>query len=58
MTSANGFSAPALLRDYLAQVHPGSSDLLLGKAYVALGPISFVGGFFVLLRARKHEFKG
>ncbi len=54
----NGFSPPALLRDYLAQVHPGSSELLLGKAYVALGPFSFVGGFFVLHRARKHEFKG
>ncbi len=54
----NGFSAPALLRDYLAQVHPGSSDLLLGKAYIALGPVSFVGGFFVLQRARQHDFKG
>jgi hypothetical protein len=54
----NGFSAPSVLRDYLVQVHPGNGDLLLGKAYVALGPISFVGGFFVLNRARKHDFKG
>jgi hypothetical protein len=54
----NGFSPPALLRDYLVQVHPGSSELLLGKAYVALGPISFVGGFFVLHKSRRHEFAG
>jgi hypothetical protein len=54
----NGFSPPSLLRDYLVQVHPGEPELLLGKAYVALGPISFVGGFFVLHRARRHEFRG
>lgn len=54
----NGLSPPALLRDYLVQVAAGSSDLLLGKAYVALGPLTVVGGFFVLERARQHDFRG
>lgn len=48
----NGLSPPALLRDYLVQVHAGSSELLLGKAYLALGPLSFAAGFFVLERVR------
>lgn len=49
---------PRFLRDYLVQPDPKNPDVLLGKAYVALGPIWFVGGFFVLRRAARHEFKG
>lgn len=52
------FSPPGLLRDYLVRVNKGSSELLLGKAYVALGPLTIVGGFFVLERSRQHSFKG
>lgn len=51
-------SPPSVLRDYLVRVHKGRSELLLGKAYVALGPVTFVGGFFVLERLRKHAFTG
>ena|SRR5438132_5529228 len=36
------------LRDYLVRVHPGSDDLLLGKAYVALGPARVPVSFFLL----------
>jgi len=41
-----------LLRDYLVRVEPGSDELLLGKAYVALGPARLPVGFFVLERRR------
>lgn len=54
----NGFSAPSLLRDYLVCVHAGNADLLLGKAYLALGPLTVLGGYFILQRARQHAFKG
>ena len=55
---ANGLFGPWFLRDYLVQVHAGSSELLLGYAKVAIGPLTFPGGFFVLERARKHGFAG
>jgi hypothetical protein len=42
-----------VLRDYLVQVHPDDRDLLVGKAYGALGPLRVVGGFFVLGRENK-----
>ncbi len=54
----NGLSLPSLLRDYLVQVQPGSSDLLLGHAFLQLGPVTLPASFFVLSRARKHEFVG
>lgn len=41
-----------LLRDYLVRCVPGSDDLLLGKAYLAIGPLRVVGSFFVLERLR------
>jgi hypothetical protein len=50
------FGAP--LRDYLVQVYPDDRDLLLGKAYVALGPLRVPVGFFVLERLRRHDHKG
>jgi len=40
------------LRDYLVRITPGSDDLLLGKAYLALGPARVTAGFFVLQRYR------
>jgi hypothetical protein len=44
-----------LLRDYVVRVEPGSDDLLLGKAYVALGPFRTPLGFFVLERRRRVD---
>ena len=41
-----------LLRDYLVQPDPSNADLLLGKAYAALGPARVACGFFVLARLR------
>jgi hypothetical protein len=41
-----------LLRDYLVRVQPGTDDLLLGKAYFALGPARLSAGFFLLERLR------
>ncbi|MFH1130976.1 MAG: hypothetical protein V1754_06550 [Pseudomonadota bacterium] len=38
------------IRDYLVQVSEKNENLLLGKAYVALGSVRIVGGFFVLER--------
>lgn len=39
-----------LLRDYVVRIDPGSDDLLLGKAYLALGPARVPVGYFVLER--------
>jgi len=44
-----------LLRDYVVRVEPGSDDLLLGKAYLALGPFRAPLGFFVLERRRRMD---
>ena len=40
------------LRDYVVRVEPGSDDLLLGKAYYALGPARVPAGYFLLERRR------
>ena len=43
--------ASAGLRDYLVQVDAGDPDLLLGKAYYALGPVRVpTASFFILER--------
>jgi hypothetical protein len=44
------------LRDYLVRVEKGKDDLLLGKAYYALGPARVPVGFFVLERRRPTTF--
>ncbi len=41
-----------LLRDYLVRVEPGTDDLLLGKAYLALGLLRVASNFFLLERLR------
>ena len=46
------------LRDYLVQIYPDDSDLLLGHAFVALTRCRISMGFFVLTRARRHRFGG
>jgi hypothetical protein len=53
----NGLFGPPL-RDYVVQVYPDDPDLLLGKAYAAIGPLRIPLNFFVLSRWRKHEFRG
>jgi hypothetical protein len=39
-----------LLRDYLLAPDPANPDLLLGKAYFALGPLRLPSNFFILER--------
>ncbi len=47
----NSFWQPArFLRDYVVRVDPESDDLLLGKAYLALGPLRVPVCFFLLER--------
>lgn len=41
------------IRDYLVQVDPENPDLLLGKAYYALGPLRVHSNFFILERHRR-----
>jgi hypothetical protein len=41
------------LRDYLVQVDADNPDLLLGKAYAAIGPLRIPVGYFVLERWRR-----
>jgi hypothetical protein len=41
------------LRDYLVQVDPANPDLLLGKAYVALGRKRMFVSFFILQRENR-----
>jgi len=49
----NGLRPEALLRDYLVQVDPTDPELLLGKAYLQLGPWRVATNFFVLSRDRR-----
>ena len=37
-----------LIRDYLVRVEPGSDELLLGRAFLALGPFRPSPSYFVL----------
>ena len=45
------------LRDYLVRIVPGSDELLLGKAYLAVGPVRVAANFFVLERLRPAELR-
>lgn len=53
-STRNGQSPPIvkLLRDYLVQPDSANPDLLLGKAYLALGPLRIPSNFFILERLR------
>jgi hypothetical protein len=44
------------LRDFLVQVDPSNPDLLLGKAYMTIGPITQVAGYFIVERWRKADY--
>jgi hypothetical protein len=39
-----------VIRDFLVRVEPGSDELLLGKAYLALGPARLFSNYFLLQR--------
>ena len=41
------------IRDYIVQVDPENPDLLLGKAYIALGPLRVHTNYFILERHRR-----
>ena len=47
------------LRDYLVRVRPGSDDLLLGTAFVALGPtrVRVPSSYFVLEKHRPTSYR-
>lgn len=45
------------LRDYVVRIERGSDDLLLGKAFVALGPVRVPVSHFVLERHRPSDFR-
>jgi hypothetical protein len=45
------------LKDFIVQVHPDNPDLLLGTAYMTLGPVAVPPSFFVIERLRKVDFK-
>jgi hypothetical protein len=45
------------LRDFVVQVDADNPDLLLGKAYMSVGPITSAVGFFVLERLRRSGFR-
>lgn len=53
----NGLRPEGLLRDYLVQVSPDDPTLLLGKAYLQLGPWRVPTNFFILQRDRKAPGK-
>ena len=46
------FGITRLIRDHLVAVEPGSADLLLGRAYLAMGPRLLPVSVFLLERAR------
>jgi hypothetical protein len=43
-------SVTRVLRDYLVQPDPDNPEVLLGKAYLALGPLRLPSNYFVLAR--------
>lgn len=47
-----------VLRDYLVVPDPKDPGLLLGKAYLALGPGRIFSNYFILKKLRKTEWQG
>jgi len=52
---ANGLFDGRGVRDFLVEIN---KDLLLGKAYFTLGPLTVVGGFFVVERLQRADSAG
>ena len=46
-----------LIRDYLVQPDPANLDLLLGKAYLAIGIVRLPSNFFVIERLRLSSWR-
>jgi len=46
-----------VIRDYVVQVDPQNPDLLLGKAYLALGPARVFSNYFIIERLRPTTWK-
>lgn len=46
-----------VIRDYLVQVNPNDPTLLLGKAFLQLGPVRVPSNFFLLRRYRRHHYR-
>ena len=46
-----------IIRDYVVQPGPENPDILLGKAYLAFGPLRIASNFFVLGRLRPTSWK-
>ncbi|MBM4280464.1 MAG: hypothetical protein FJ137_06775 [Deltaproteobacteria bacterium] len=53
-----GFFDGSGLRDFVVHPDPDIRDLLLGKAYMHIGPLANVAGYFVAERLRHHDFQG
>ncbi|RAP73766.1 hypothetical protein [Paenibacillus montanisoli] len=45
-----------ILRDYLVIPDPERPDILLGKAYIAIGPFRVASNFFILQRLHSSEW--
>lgn len=46
-----------VIRDYVVQPDPANPDLMLGKAYLALGPFRLFSNFFIIERLRPTDWK-
>ena len=53
---ANNLFTGSTIKDFLVQVDADNPDLLLGKAFTKVGPVTNVG-YFVLERLRKVDFQ-
>jgi hypothetical protein len=53
----HGFNPERVIRDYLVQVNPNDPGLLLGKAFLQLGPLRIHSNFFILRRFRRHHYR-
>jgi hypothetical protein len=53
----SAYGAERSLRDYVVQPDPTKPDLLLGKAYLALGRLRLPSNFFILEQLRPTSWK-
>jgi len=51
------YGIEGLIRDYLIQPDPANADILLGKAYLAIGSLRLPSNFFILERLRPAIWK-
>jgi hypothetical protein len=53
----HGLNPERVIRDYLVQVSPDDPTVLLGKAFLKLGPAHIHSNFFLLRRFRAHHYR-